>query len=202
MTSNMPRVLRPRTATLAAVTGVLVIAGWLVAATGTAQNKPAFIDSGVSIHPACVQAVAMRAGDKIPVIRAVNLQGCMASDRAKAKPFRDGDRYGIEVEGGKFMYNHLSTLDNGLYILGLNRILADGSTRFSLGAFQIADRPTLMSGEVVKRRVLETIGEVWLNDVQRASLRTAGNVVSYSAGVGNRMVEQTIDLSRIGKASR
>lgn len=202
MRSTLPRVPRPRTAIIAAVATMLVIAGWLGASVAAAQNKAAFIHSDRSIHPACVQAVAMQVGDSIPVTRGVSLQGCMASERSEIKPFRDGDRYGIEIDGGKFIYNHLSTLDNGLFIVGINRVLPDGSERFSLAALQIVERPTLVAREVMQRRVLETIGEVWLNDVQRASLRTSGNLVSYSAGVGSRKVEQTIDLSRIGKASR
>ena len=164
----------------------------------------AFIDGANAIHPACVQALVMSEADSVPVTTAVSLEGCGRSRRSQSKILHDGERLLFEdpaiLGEGSFGYRHLSTLDNGIFILGIVRIAPDGSERISLAAVDIAARPTLRQGEVVQRKVLEMVGEVWLPDIQVASLRVSGNVVSFSAGVGRDRVERTVDLSRIGKA--
>jgi hypothetical protein len=182
--------------------GTLAVA-ILLGASGS-QASDAFIHQGKMIHPGCVHALAMSTGDAIPVTTAISLLGCERSERSKPKMIHEGDTVGFEDETllgeGRFTYRHLSTLDNGLFILGIRRSLPDGSEHVSLAAVAIASRPVLRSREVQKQPVLEMIGEVWIKDLQVASLRTSGNVVHYSAGVGASRVDRTVDLSRIGKA--
>ena len=178
-------------------------------AAGSAEANDPFIHAGDAIHPACVHAIAMQHGDAIPVVTAVSLDGCNASVRTKAKIQRDPERRDVllfEDEAllgeGTFGYRHLATLDNGIFILGIRRTGPDGDERVSLAAVDVVERPSLANRGVAKRRVLGMIGEVWLKDLDTASLRTAGNVVHYSTGMGNTKVEETIDLSRIARARR
>ena len=69
-----------------------------------------------------------------------------------------------------------------------------------VGPWPTLNGPALIDGGVVDQQVLEMIGEVRIADIQLASLRTAGNRVHFSAGVGPSRVDRSVDLSRIGKA--
>lgn len=176
------------------------------AITRPATASEAFVYSGKAIHPGCVHALVMSEGDKIPVIRSISLPGCMASTRSQAKMVHHGDVVTIEDEAllgdGSVGYRHVSTLDNGLFLLGIRRVLPNGSQRVSLAAVRLSERPALFAGEVVVQPVLEMIGEVWVKDIQMASLRTVGNVIHFSAGVGASRMDRRVDLSRIGKATK
>jgi len=177
---------------------------WIFSAGSAGAASDAFIEGGQPIHPGCVHALMMNTGDSIPVTTSISLLGCARSDRSKPKLIYQGEILAFEDEAllgeGTFGYRHLSTLDNGLFVLGIRRSLPDGSERVSLAAVAIVERPVLRGREVQKQRVLEMVGEVWIKDMQMASLRTMGNVVHYSAGVGATRVDRTVDLSRIGKA--
>ncbi|MBW2274186.1 MAG: hypothetical protein JRG96_13015 [Deltaproteobacteria bacterium] len=172
----------------------------------SAASEP-FIFSGEPVHPGCVHAVAMQPGDVVPVTTSVSLEGCAASERSKAPLKFDKDIIYIEDEkltgSGSFGYRHLSTLDNGLFVVGIRRVDAEGSVQVSLAAMGIRKRPTLQrGGQVGDRLVLEMVGEVRLPDMRMASLRVLGNRVQYSAGAGTSRVDGSVDLSRIGRALR
>jgi hypothetical protein len=151
----------------------------------------------------------MRSGDRIPVATAVSLEGCAASERSRARPQRDpSDRDLLFFEDevllgeGSFGYRVLAQLENGVYVLGIRRTDGTGVVRASLAAVDLVERPVLRDGQVGQQKVLETIGEVWLEGIEAASLRTAGNIVRYTDGLGPSRVERTIDLSRITRARR
>jgi len=188
----------------------LVAAGAaLTLCASTAGADSAFVFSGQPIHPACVQAITMRAGDRVPVTIGLSLEGCAASERSRAEVKRDPqsrDLLYIEDEAligeGSFGYRVLSTLDNGVFILVVRRTDATGLIRSSLAAVDLVERPGLRDGQVVRHRVLETIGEVWLENFDVMSFRTTGNVVQFVDGVGATRTERTIDLSRIARARR
>jgi hypothetical protein len=169
-----------------------------------AWAEQSFQWSGRAIHPACVHALAMTSGDAIPVTTAVSLEGCMASERAQSAPTRVDGFYTFENEAllgeGSFGYTELSTLDNGLIILAIARTDGTGARQLSVAAVDLADRPMLRNREVTSRRMLEMIGEVWIANLDLASVKTNGNVIQISTGAGNRANPQTIDLSRIAKA--
>lgn len=186
--------------------GLLAALGLVVVASVANAEPDAFVFSGKPIHPACVHVLAMEKGDKLPVATSVSLQGCMASPRAKAETsykdrilmFSDDAVLG----GGSFGYRKLSTLDNGLEVIGILRIFPDGTEKVSVAAVDVVARPAIFDKQVVQRMQLEMIGEVWIKDMELASLRTAGNIVHFQAGVGGSRVEQTVDLSSIGKARK
>ncbi|MBW2386384.1 MAG: hypothetical protein JRG92_22370 [Deltaproteobacteria bacterium] len=183
---------------------IALVAG-LLAPSFAAAGEP-FIHANEPIHPGCVHALAMHAGDVIPVITTVSLEGCRSSARTQAKIQRDGDVLFIEDEillgEGTFGYRHLASLDNGIFILAIRRTGPEGSLRVSLAAMLKTTQPVLRSGEVGTTPVVETLGEVWLKDTRQASIRAAGNVVHYSVGIGPSRREATLDFSRIGKALR
>lgn len=174
-----------------------------LAASGPA-GAAQFVFSGKPIHPACVEALAMQSGDAIPVTTAVSLVGCAASQRSQLEVRRDRSTLSIATpEGGSFGYTVISTLDNGIFIIAIRRTDAHGSSSTSLAAVDIRQRPQVMrTGEVAQRWVLEMVGEVWLPDMELASVRTIGNRVHFAAGVGPNRKEEVIDLTRIGKARR
>lgn len=184
-----------------ALAGGLLLAGALEAQAGAS-----FIYENAPIHPGCVHALVMQAGDKVPVITSVSLEGCRDSSRSAAPIQREGEVLFIEDEvllgEGRFGYRHLATLDNGIFILGIRRDEPDGSVVVSLAAMAIDEEPVLRGQEVGSTPVLATLGEVRLRDMSAASVRTMGNVVRYSAGMGATRQEQTIDFSRIGRARK
>jgi len=197
----MARIIsRTRTTALVASASV----AFLLLSAGSSQASDAFIQRGEPIHPGCVHALAMSTGDAIPVTTSISLVGCRRSERSKAKLIFDDEIVSIKDEAllgeGTFGYRHLSTLKNGLFILGIRRSLPDGSERVSLAAVALVDRPVLRSKQVQQQRVLEMIGEVWIPDLHMARVSTRGNVVYYSAGEGATRVEDTVDLSAIGRA--
>jgi hypothetical protein len=169
-----------------------------------AQADNIFVFANKAIHPACVHALAMLEGDRMPVTSGVNLEACTSSTRSQSEPvFQDNILTFSDdavLGGGSFGYRELSTLDNGLFILGMLRISPDGTKRVSLAAVDIVPRPTLFRGIVVNRIMLEMVGEIWIKDIRLASMRTVGNIVHFEAGAGNTRVDETVDLSRIGKA--
>lgn len=191
-------------------TGVLL--GLVVSVLGVAPAARAaegFVFADAPIHPGCVHAVTMRSGDRIPVVTAVSLEGCAASERTRARPQRDPtDRDllffqdEILLGEGSFGYRVLARLENGVYVLGIRRTDGTGVVRASLAAVDLVERPGLRDGQVVQQMVLETIGEVWLQNIEATGLRAAGNIVQYTDGVGPSRVERTIDLSRITRARR
>jgi hypothetical protein len=171
-----------------------------------AASEP-FIFSGEPVHPGCVHALVMQPGDVVPVMTSLSLPGCAASERSKARLQFDKEIIYIQDEkltgDGSFGYRHLSTLDNGLFLLGLRRVDADGTTHISLAAMAINKRPVLQKGgQVGERLVLEMVGEVRLPDMRMASLKVVGNRVQFSAGAGTTKVDGSVDLSRIGRALR
>lgn len=177
----------------------------VLAASGAAKAEDGFVFSGKPVHPACVEALAMRTGDAIPVTTAVSLSGCAASERSKLAVKQDGSAYLIEGPdgGGTFGYRVISALDNGMFIVAIRRTDSQGAASVSLAAVDIRERPTLLrGGDVGTRKILEMVGEVWLPDVQLGSVETVGNIVHYWAGVGANRREGTVDLTRIGKARR
>lgn len=188
---------------------VAAVSAVLCAGAGAASAGEAFVFSGQPIHPGCVHAIAMRSGDRIPVTRSVSLEGCMASDRVRADAERDPltrDLLYIEDEAligeGGFGYRVLAVLENGVFIVGIRRTDGGGIVRASLAAMDLVERPELRDGQVMQRKVLESIGEVWLASLETMTLRTSGNVVQYVDGLGRERVERTIDLSRIARARR
>ena len=182
-----------------AIVGVVLVAS-------SASARVSFIVHGDPVHPACVHALAMQTVDSLPVVTAVSIAACDASPRSKSSVQRDGEIVLFEDDallgGGSFGYNHLSTLSNGLFIIGIIRVLPDGERRVSLAVVDLVDRPTLRNRAVVTRKVLEMVGEVWIPDLRLASVRTVGNSVSFSAGIGPSKIERSLDFSRIGKARK
>lgn len=188
------------------ITAGLLGLALLIAASPASASEP-FIWSGEPVHPGCVHALVMKPGDLVPVATSVSLPGCASSDRSRAKLQFDKEFTFIEDDaflgGGSFGYQHISTLDNGLFILGIQRVDADGKEHVSLSAMAIVKRPTLQAGgQVTQRQVLEMVGEVRLPDMRMASIRVAGNRVHFSAGAGSSRIDRTVDLSRIGRAVR
>lgn len=188
---------------------LLLLWAAVVAVVATPQGASArvpFIVQGEPVHPACVHALAMQSGDSISVVTAVSIPGCEASDRTRNPLQHRGEIIFFEDEallnGGSFGYRHLSTLSNGLFILGIVRTLPDGEEHVSLAALDLVDRPMLRNGAVVRRKVLEMVGEVWVEDLRLATVRTVGNVVHFSAGVGKTKVDRSVDFSKIGRARR
>lgn len=180
------------------------LAGLCLLVPSLASAGGGFIFEAEPIHPGCVHALAMQPGDRIPVNTAVSLEGCRSSARSKAVLQRDGEVLFIDDEvllgEGTFGYRHLSTLDNGIHILAIRRTGPEGSLSISLAAMMIGQAPVIRGSGVGSQPVIETLGEIWLKDTRQASVRTVGNVVHYSVGVGSSKREQTLDFSRIGKA--
>jgi len=183
---------------------VLAALGLLILATPASAEPDAFVFSGKPIHPACVHALVMHKGERLPVTTSVSLQGCMLSPRAKGATTYVDRILTFDDEavlgGGSFGYIKLSTLENGLEVIGIKRVFPDGTEKVSIAAVDVVPRPGIFDQEVVSRLQLEMIGEVWIKDMQLASLRTVGNIVHYQAGIGSTRVEEKVDLSSIGKA--
>jgi hypothetical protein len=182
------------------------LAALLVASAAAAGTEP-FIFSGDPVHPGCVHALVMQSGDRVPVTTAVSLPGCAASTRSLAPLKFDKDLVYIEdpaLTGGRsFGYRHIATLDNGIYVLGVERVALDGQEEESLAAMAIVRRPAVRrNGEVGERLELEMVGEVRLPDLHLTSISVVGNKVHFSAGLGASRIDRSIDLSRIGKKLR
>ncbi len=166
-----------------------------------AQAGEPFYWGDKPIHPGCVHALVMSEGDAIPVNIGVSLEGCSASARSKA-PVKIEDKL-ISFEddtllgGGSFGYIHISTLENGIYILGIARELPDGTERVSLAAVDLIQHRMMRQGAMVNRILIESLGEMWVEDLYLASVRSSGNVVRFRAGSGTTRVEESVDFSRI-----
>jgi hypothetical protein len=183
------------------------LAAFCVLASSVAQANASFSFDDEPIHPGCVHALSMRDGDSHPVTTAISLRGCASSSRSKA-PITRGPDGGLSIEDethlgkGRFGYQHLSTLKNGIFIVGVLRTTPAGATRTSIAALELVKRPMLLRGEIVDTTLLEMIGEVWIKDIEFGSLRTVGNAVHFSAGVGPGRRQQSIDLGRIKNARK
>lgn len=178
----------------------------LPSAEAMAGGAP-FVFGSEPVHPGCVHALVMQEGDRVPVVTAVSLPACASSERSQAPLKFDKEIVYIEDEAltgfPSFGYRHLSTLDNGIFVIGIRRVDAEGKAHVSLAAMTIRKRPTLQrGGGVSDRLILEMVGEVRIPDMRMASLKVQGNVVHYSAGAGATRIDRTIDLSRIGRALR
>ncbi len=196
--------LRTRSRRFALVASTVTAFSLGAVVAGSASAMDPFIFSGKPIHPGCIHALAMADIDAIPVTKSISLEGCMASARSKAEVTLDKKIYMIQDDEllgeGAFGYAQLASLDNGLSILGILHVPADGTERISLAAVDLVERPTLRNGQVFNRLMLEMIGEVRLPNILLASLKTTGNMVHFSAGTGASRVMNTIDLSAIGRA--
>ncbi len=171
-----------------------------IGATQARANAP-FYWGDKAIHPGCVHALVMNQGDAIPVTIGVSLEGCAASDRSKPPVTVENRLHSFEDDellgGGSFGYIHISTLDNGIYILGIARKFSDGAERVSLAAVDLVQHRMMRQGAMVNRIIIELLGEMWIEDLYLASVRISGNIVRFRAGSGPTQVEKTVDLSRI-----
>jgi hypothetical protein len=192
---------RPRNARWALA---LLHACAIVAVAGAAQAKEEFLYSGEPIHPGCIHALAMQQGDAVPVTTAVSLEGCASSERSKAKVRYESDDLAVIQDdallgGGTFGYRVLNQLDNGIFGLAIRRVLPDGEERVSLAAVNIVERPMIRHGNIVRLKLVELLGELWIPNMELTSFRSVGNRVHFVAGVGPERVERDLDFTRLGK---
>ena len=177
--------------------------GALVLVASAADAEEAFTYAGRPIHPGCIHALTMLQGDAVPVTTAVSLAGCATSERSKSEVRYEGDLAVIEDEallgGGSFGYHVMNQLDNGIFGLGVRRVLPDGEERVSLAAVQLVARPMIRHGSSVNLMLIELLGEMWIPDMQLLSFKSVGNKVHFVSGVGPERVERTIDFTRIAK---
>ena len=176
----------------------------IVAVAGGAQAKEAFFYNGEPIHPGCVHALAMQQGDAVPVTTAVSLEGCASSVRSGAKVRYESDDLAVIEDdvllgGGSFGYRVLNQLDNGIFGLAIRRVLPDGAERVSLAAVKIVERPMVLHGNIVRLKLIEVLGQLWIPDMGLASFRSVGNRVHFVVGVGPERVERDFDFTRLGK---
>jgi hypothetical protein len=179
--------------------GAFLIA--MVADDARAQSR--FLYGGNPVHPACVHALAMHQGDAVPVTTAVSLEGCATSERSKSEVRYEGEVVLFEDEAllgaGSFGYRELTQLDNGFFGLVIRRILPDGKERVSLAAITIVERPMIRHGQIVRLKLIELLGELWIPDMEMWSFRSMGNVVHFTAGMGRDKVERNVDFTRLGR---
>jgi len=183
---------------------VLLHACAIVATAGAAHAKEEFVYAGEPIHPGCVHALAMQQGDAIPVTTAVSLDGCASSERSKAKVRYESDDLAVIEDdallgGGSFGYRVLTQLDNGIFGLAIRRIHTDGEERVSLAAVKIVDRPMIRGGSIVRLRLVELLGELWIPGMDLTSFQSVGNRVHFVAGTGAERVERNVDFTRLGR---
>lgn len=193
---------RPRLLGLAAATALL-----MTLATGAAEaQRGGLYFEGGRIHPACIHALLMQESDTISVVTALSLPGCAASQRVTSEVSFEGPVVFFEDDailgGGRYGYRELARLENGMYAIGTRRDLPDGTTRFSVAAVEIVERPMLRSGVIVRPQMLELVGEARVDVSDMASFQVSGNVVSFKSGVGPRAVSRTVDFSKVGTARR
>jgi len=67
---------------------VLLAALLWAALAREADAREPFLYAGQPVHPACVHALAMHQGDRMPVTTAVSLEGCAASERSVPSSIR------------------------------------------------------------------------------------------------------------------
>lgn len=194
-----PAALPPRFRILLPALCALALA--LVA--GRAGAQTAFLYGGEPVHPGCVHAIAMPQGERVPVVTAVSLEGCMASERANSAIRWEDDVALIEDEallgGGSFGYREIARLDNGIIGLAIHRVPPEGEEQVSLAAVELVERPMIRHGKLVRLTQLELLGEVWIPGMDVLSLRAVGNVVHFTAGTGPDRVERHIDFTRLGR---
>jgi hypothetical protein len=175
----------------------------LAAGAGDARAQTRLLYGDEPVHPACVHALAMHQGDAVPVTTAVSLEGCSSSERSASEAQYDGELVFFEDEallgGGSFGYRELAQLDNGIIGLAIRRVDPDGKERVSFAAVKIVARPMVRHGRIVRLQQLELLGELWIPDMQILSFRSMGNVVEFSAGMGDDKVERRVDFTRLGK---
>jgi hypothetical protein len=181
----------------------ILLALALTALAGEAGARAPFVYAGKPVHPACVHALSMQEGDAFPVVTAVSLEGCATSTRSRSKVQYDGDIAYFEDDallgGGSFGYREITQLDNGIYGLAIRRVSPDGQERVSLAAVSIVSRPMMRQGKIVTLQMLESLGELWIPDMELLSFRSAGNKVHFVAGTGPDKVQRDVDFTRLGK---
>ncbi len=181
-----------------------LFAAVLACAATPAQAQKGFVWDGELIHPGCVHALAMERGDEVPVVTAVSLEGCAASQRSRAEvTFVDGDVATIEDEallgGGSFGYRLLNRLENGIFGLVVRRVRPDGDEQVSLAAVALVTRPMVHRGQIIQVQLMEVLGELWIPEMDFESFRAAKNRVIFSVGSGKARVERDVDFTRLGK---
>jgi hypothetical protein len=182
---------------------VLVSVLALAVAALEAHAQTRLLYGSEPVHPACVHALAMQQGERIPVTTAVSLEGCAASERSKSKVQYEGELAVFEDEallaGGSFGYREITQLQNGIIGLAIRRTFPDREDRVSLAAVKIVERPMIRRGEVVQFHMLELLGELWIPDMDLLSFRSVGNLVHFVSGEGPHKVDRTVDFTRLGK---
>jgi len=181
----------------------------LALVAGRAGAEAAFLYGGEPVHPGCVHAVAMPQGERVPVVTAVSIEGCMASERSRAKVRYEDDVALIDDDallgGGSFGYREIARLDNGIIGLAIHRVPpegegeGEGEEQVSLAAVELVERPMIRHGKLVRLLQLELLGEVWIPGMDVLSLRAVGNVVHFTAGTGPDRVERHVDFTRLGR---
>lgn len=185
----------------------LVCALAVAALAGRAEAQAGLLYGGEPVHPGCVHAVAMPQGERVPVVTAVSLEGCMASERANSRVRYEDDVAWIQDDallgGGSFGYREIARLDNGIIGLAIHRVPpegeGEGGEQVSLAAVELVERPMIRHGKLVRLIQLELLGEVWIPGIDVLSLRAVGNVVQFTAGTGPERVERHIDFTRLGR---
>jgi len=152
------------------------------------------------IHPACIRALAMKKGDILPVTNTVDLEGCMANPSSQTAPQVKEGIHTILLDeaqgGGSFSYRILGTLDNGIRIVGIGRVAADGSRAISVAGIDLVVERALRHGEMVKRQFLKLVFDRWVEDFTHGQVQVVGNSVRFVVRSGTSKVDRVVDLSR------
>ncbi|MGH7213742.1 MAG: hypothetical protein ACREIT_03125 [Tepidisphaeraceae bacterium] len=89
-------------------------------ATGAAVADPLdrFEFRGQPIHPACVMQLGTELSDGLPIIAAVDVEGCTESDQHPAAIAVRDEWVRIDLkDGGRFTYRHLGVSSGGTHVL-------------------------------------------------------------------------------------
>jgi hypothetical protein len=132
---------------------------------------------GQPIHPACVMKLGTELADGLPIVAAVDVEGCTQSQQHPAAfTVRDG-WVRIELEGrGWFAYRHLGVSPGGTHVLQTQS--SGGGTGIFKDLLLVrfhSDR-VRQDGKLRDRLLMTSVGNFTLGDRDDGEVRLEGNV--------------------------
>jgi hypothetical protein len=143
---------------------------------------PGLIWRGAGVHPGCIRELTTDLADSRPVIAAVDLEGCMKSNRVADAPDVDGRvlRWKQPDAGdrGFFQYEYLGALSNGILVVRTAESGGGSGIFQELLLLRITPSTVLEDGAKRMRDALTMVGTESLGDRDRVTIMVSGDSVT------------------------
>ena len=147
-----------------------------------AAEGPGWVWDGAEVHPGCIRELTTALSDRLPVVAAVDLEGCRRSGRYSSPAevagsflrWRDPEQLGR----GYFEYRYLGVLTSGVHVVRVRESGGGSGVFQDLLFLRTGEGEVLESGRRRVRHHLTLVGSESLGDRDQATIELSGAQVT------------------------